>query len=87
MIRDIIVIIYNALIIPQRYCIEPPKSKLIARLVPDMKVVSLLMKSAESSKVYAVSMFETIGGILIVTPGFPPSKVSGDISSPDSDLN
>jgi len=52
-----------------------------------MKVVSLLMKSAESSKVYAVSMFETIGGILIVTPGFPPSKVSGDISSPDSDLN
>ena len=52
-----------------------------------MKVVSLLMKSAESSKVYAVSMFETIGGKLIVNSGFPPSKVSGDISSPDSDLN
>lgn len=62
--RDIIVIIYMALIIPQRYCIEPPSTKEVMRFPPEMNVVTFVIKSADSLSVSAVATSATIGGKL-----------------------
>lgn len=81
------VIICMALIMPQRYCIEPPRIKLVSRLPLDTIFVSFVIRSADSSRASAVAGLDTIGGSPLENLGFPPSKVSGEIFSPEEDSN
>lgn len=87
MTSDIIVIICIALIIPQRYCMDPPRTRLVMRFPPETILVNLVTKSIYSCRASAVEISETIGGRLIETSGIPPSKVSGDIFFPEFDTN
>ena len=65
------------LTMPQRYCIEPPISKVVTRFPPAMKLVTFVIKSVDSLIDSAVAIFGTIVGSFLEISVFPPSNVSG----------